>query len=128
VACKLTLDNHDKTLILAEVVQYRSEINSYEVLDVDDQQKYVLPQSQVFELGLSDSIKRLSKSEIVYALYPDTTIFYPATIVQVPRRSNQLSSEVMSITVQFQGDEDIDGVIPSRTIPLKYVVRAPQFL
>eukprot|EP01033_Poteriospumella_lacustris_P002878 gene2878-2098_t len=107
VAVKLTIDSQDKTLILAQVRLFRSEINSYEIIDVDDQQKYTLPDSQVFELGQADILKKIAKGDHIYALYPDTTIFYPAT---------------------FHGDEDHDGNIPLRSIPLKYVVRAPQFM
>lgn len=136
VAVKLTIDSQDKTLILAQVRLFRSEINSYEIIDVDDQQKYTLPDSQVFELGQADILKKIAKGDHVYALYPDTTIFYPATVLSAPKRISTSSSNLSSLTtvdmytlpVQFHGDEDHDGNIPLRSIPLKYVVRAPQFM
>jgi SAGA-associated factor 29 len=93
----------------------------YEIIDVDDQQKYTLPESQVMALGQADLFKKLAKGESIYALYPDTTIFYPAVIVQAPKR-NALSSESI-VTVQFFGDEDDLGFTPNRTVPLKYIVR-----
>jgi hypothetical protein len=94
----------------------------YEILDIDDRQKYTLPESQVLALGQADVFKKLAKGENIYALYPDTTIFYPAVIVQAPKRS-ALSSESI-VTVQFHGDEDENGQTPNRTVPLKYIVRA----
>jgi SAGA-associated factor 29 len=94
----------------------------YEILDVDDHQKYTLPESHVLPLGQADLFKKLSKGENIYALYPDTTIFYPATIIQAPKR-NALSSESI-VTVQFINDEDETGSTPSRTVSLKYIVRA----
>lgn len=136
MAVKLTIDSQDKTLILGQVRLFRSEINSYEIIDVDDQQKYTLPDSQVFELGQADILKKISKGDQVYALYPDTTIFYPATVLSTPKRMVSSSSNLSSLTtidmytlpVQFHGDEDQEGNIPLRSIPLKYIVRAPQFM
>lgn len=121
VAFRITLDPNDQTLILGQVLSYRSELNMYEILDIDDRQKYTLPESQVLPLGQADVFKKLAKGENIYALYPDTTIFYPAVIIQAPKR-NALSSESI-VTVQFVGDEDELGSIPNRTVPLKYIVR-----
>jgi hypothetical protein len=133
VAVKLTIDSQDKTLILAQVQLFRSESNSYEIIDVDDQQKYTLPDSQVFELGQAEALKKFGKGDHVFALYPDTTIFYPATVLSAPKRlssssSNTMTADSFSLPVQFHGDEDNDGNIPIRSIPLKYIVRAPQFM
>lgn len=121
MAFRITLDPNDQTLILGQVISYRSELNMYEILDVDDRQKYTLPESQVLPLGQADVFKKLAKGENIYALYPDTTIFYPAVIIQAPKR-NALSSESI-VTVQFLGDEDEGGLTPNRTVPLKYIVR-----
>jgi SAGA-associated factor 29 len=107
--------------VLGQVISYRSELNVYEILDIDDHQRYMLPESQVLALGQADTQKKLSKGETVFALYPDTTIFYPATIIQVPKRSAKKSEAI--VTVQIIGDEDADGIAPLLSIPLKYVVR-----
>ncbi len=131
----MTIDTLDKTLILAQVTHFRSEINSYEIIDVDDQQKYTLPDTQVFELGQAELLKKISKGDHIYALYPDTTIFYPATVLSAPKKvsnSSNISSgsalDSFSIPVQFHGDEDQEGNIPIRSVPLKYIVRAAQFM
>eukprot|EP00981_Chlorochromonas_danica_P013108 scaffold5806_cov171-Ochromonas_danica.AAC.6 len=116
------------TLILGSIIQYRSEIASYDILDVDDKQKYTIPEGQVHLLGQMDLVangnKKLSKGDRIYALYPDTTIFYPALVIQAPRR-NALNAEAI-VVVQFEGDEDpTTGLVPNRIVQLKYTLRFP---
>eukprot|EP01031_Cornospumella_fuschlensis_P037638 gene37638-45723_t len=118
-------ENKNDTIMLGRVLQYRSESSYYDIQDVDDQRKYSVPESQVFALGQMDLIQRkLSKGDKVVALYPDTTIFYPAIIIQAPRRS-AVNAEAVVI-VQFEGDEDpVTGTAPVITVPLKYIVKPP---
>lgn len=123
-------------MILGEVINYRNDLNAYEIMDIDDKQHYTLPETQVFALDQADGIKRLSKGDTIYALYPDTTIFYPAVIIQIPKRNSAASlggngntlvslgttNSLMSnasnsgnvdpiVTVQFLDDEDSNGKI-----------------
>ena len=44
---------------------------------------FVIYVCQVLILDLPENSKKLSKGESVYAVYPDTTAFYPATVSQV---------------------------------------------
>lgn len=124
VAFRISENKHD-SIMLGRVIQYRSEISYYDILDVDDKRKYSIPESQVFALGQMDfNHKKLNKGDKVFALYPDTTIFYPAIIIQAPRRS-ALNAEAMVI-VQFEGDEDpLTGTAPIITVHLKYIVKPP---
>lgn len=63
---------------------------------------------QVIVLDLpSNSQQRLTKGELVFALYPDTTSFYHAEVSQAPRRLSQGAEP--SVIVQFTGDEDESG-------------------
>lgn len=74
-------------------------------------------------LDLVDSSRRVSKGEPVYAVYPDTTAFYLATVAAAPRRGAVGAEQ--TLTVQFQGDEpDSSGQVPLKVVPLKYVIRA----
>lgn len=107
MAAKLN-SSQEKALILAQVLSFRSEINSYEIQDIDDKKVYIIPDSQIFSLGQIDWYKKLSKGDQVFALYPDTTIFYPALIIQAPKRS--LVSAESVVVVQFIGDEDATGI------------------
>jgi hypothetical protein len=98
-----------KVLIVfnCRVISYKMDTGFYEIQDADDCKKYNLPESQVHSrhppsttcckiphthidfvqvliLDLPENTKKLSKGETVYAVYPDTTAFYMATVSQVP--------------------------------------------
>jgi hypothetical protein len=96
----------EKTLFLGRVVAHRSEIASYDILDIDDNQKYTLPESQIFPIGRADATKRIAKGDVLFALYPDSTSFYAATIVAAPKKT--LGADA-TVVVQFVGDEDATG-------------------
>ena len=68
-------------------------------------------------------MRKVSKGEAVFAVYPDTTAFYLATVSAAPRRG--VTGAEPSLTVQFQGDDaDLTGLVPHKSVPLKYVIRA----
>jgi hypothetical protein len=108
-------------IILGRVTVYHVGVGAYDVADVDDSKRYHLPESQVAPLDMLNSHRRLTKGEEVLAIYPETTSFYPAYIVQAPRRT-ALGVEP-TVIVQFKGDQDETGIIPHRTIALHYVIR-----
>ena len=66
--------------------------------------------------------KRLSKGEVVYAVYPETTAFYLASVTQAPRRAP--AGAEPTAMVQFQGDSDEQGVTPVRVVLLRHIFRA----
>jgi len=51
--------------------------------DVESNKVFTLPESQVVVLG---RLNRVSKGDVVYAVYPDTISFYQSTVVQGPRK------------------------------------------
>jgi hypothetical protein len=68
----------------ARVLKYHNETGFYEILDADEEETYSLPESQVILLDPPDGpFKKLSKGEEIFAVYPDTTAFYHASVVQV---------------------------------------------
>ena len=67
------------------------------------------------------NLDRLSKGDIIYAVYPDTTSFYQATVVQAPRKSGANSF----VLVHFQDDGDEHGVTHDKAVLLKYLMRVP---
>lgn len=97
----------EKFMMLGRVICYHADSGQYDILDVDDSKKYLLPERQVIVLDLIESQRKLCKAETVFALYPDTTSFYPATVSAAPRRS-AMGAEP-SVIVQFNGDEDLTG-------------------
>jgi hypothetical protein len=54
---------------------------------------------------------------MIYAIYPDTTSFYPATVVQSPRKT--------FVMVNFKDDGDEHGVTHDKAVLLKHVMRPP---
>eukprot|EP00127_Corallochytrium_limacisporum_P004828 Clim_evm11s183 gene=Clim_evmTU11s183 len=54
----------------------------------------------------------------VHALYPRTTAFYQATVVATP------DWEHNGYRLTFMGDEDVDGLLPLRSLPQKFVMRS----
>lgn len=140
------LDEDDKDAwILARVVRFKPETAVYDVADADDDRKvYELPETRV--VPLTDSAGRgvvaaphalapvasvlasidgapgdvkISKGDEVFAVYPDTTSFYAATISRPPRRGGDSSM----CHVQFNDDADETGLTPDRAVPLKYIIR-----
>jgi SGF29 tudor-like domain len=97
-----------------------------------------LPESQVVVLN---SLERLSKGDTIYAVYPDTTSFYQATVVQAPRKqgsnamnqasmSNPNSSTITSTTqqfvmVHFVDDADEFGITHDKAVPIQHIMLPP---
>jgi SGF29 tudor-like domain len=74
-----------------------------------------LPESQVVVLS---PIERLSKGDSVYAVYPDTTSFYPAMVVQATKKSPV-------VLVHFVDDADELGITHDKAVPLQHIMLPP---
>lgn len=107
--------------ILAKVISHDPETNMYRLSDEDVESNKIfhLPESQVVVLG---GIEKLSRGEVVFAVYPDTTSFYQATVVQPPKRVSGGGAFVM---VNFVDDADEHGVTHDKAVLLKHVMRIP---
>ncbi|CAJ1935392.1 unnamed protein product [Cylindrotheca closterium] len=107
--------------ILAKVVTHDPTTGMYRLSDEDTESNKIfdLPQSQVVILG---GLRNLSKGETVFAIYPDTTSFYQATIAQVPRKSTGGGSFVM---VNFVDDSDENGITHDKAVLLKHIMLPP---
>ena len=73
--------NSPETWILAKVITHDPQTGMYKLSDedIESSKTFTLPESQVVILG---GLTNLSRGDIVYAVYPDTTAFYQATVVQ----------------------------------------------
>jgi hypothetical protein len=80
---------------------------------------FQLPETQVVVL---EGMEKLSRGDIIYAVYPDTTSFYQATVVQSLRKSSGGGSFIM---VHFVDDSDEHGVTHDKAVLLKHVMRPP---
>lgn len=108
--------------ILAKVMSQDAETGMYKLADEDVESNKIfnLPESQVVVLG---GVDRLSRGDIIYAVYPDTTSFYQATVVQAPRKVSGGESFVM---VNFKDDSDEHGITHDKAVLMKHVMRVPR--
>ena len=112
--------------ILARILKFHGNTNTYEVADADDaNRQYTLPDVQIEQIPDEEEEKgegrKFQKGERVLAMYPDTTSFYPCFITQVPKKT-----AVQQIyLVQFDDDADETGVEPHRPCPARYVLVMP---
>jgi SGF29 tudor-like domain len=84
-------------------------------------QVFNLPESQVVLCG----VDKLSKGEAVFCVYPDTTSFYQATVVQAPRKNQANTGSGSFVMVNFVDDSDEFGVTHDKAVPLKHVIYPP---
>jgi len=107
--------------ILAKIISFDSEAGMYNLSDedVESNKVFYLPESQVIVL---EGVERLSRGDVIYAVYPDTTSFYQATVVQPPRKTQGGSPFV---TVNFIDDSDEHGVTHEKAVLLKHIMRPP---
>jgi hypothetical protein len=115
-ACQITPESE---WILAKVVTFDPQTGVYKLADedVESNKLFTLPESQVIILY---AIEKLRAGDSVYAVYPDTTSFYPATVVQAPRKAS-----TPFVTVNFVDDSDEFGVTHDKFVPLKYTMPPP---
>eukprot|EP00164_Ancoracysta_twista_P007883 GFYU01011284.1.p1 GENE.GFYU01011284.1~~GFYU01011284.1.p1 ORF type:complete len:249 (+),score=40.14 GFYU01011284.1:115-861(+) len=116
--------------ILASVMSFVQKRDKYEVMDEDPTQadpnyqkkKYTLSSKFVVWLPSTegDRVPDMRKGEKVMAMFPDTSCFYPAFVVTVPKRKKNGEA-----VVQFE-DDDEDGETPNRKVKLQYICSFPE--
>ena len=79
-------------------------------------------------------IDRLSKGDTIYAVYPDTTSFYQATVVVSTHKKTpgpqaaappSLPKQPPYVMVQFVDDADEFGVTHDKAVPMPHVMIPP---
>ncbi|ETK78456.1 hypothetical protein F441_15800 [Phytophthora nicotianae CJ01A1] len=115
--------------IMARVVKFNADSNTYEVEDVDSgddeddtdapRRHYIVPWQQVVELP-GDSLPegtwiQYAVNERVMAMYPNTTSFFRSTI-RVPNPKG-----APYVILKFDEDEDEHGFVPDRKVPFRFV-------
>jgi hypothetical protein len=83
-------------------------------------------------------IERLNKGDPIYAVYPDTTSFYPATVVvsthkkgpaaTVQQHQHQPPKQPTYVMVQFVDDADEFGITHDKAVPIQHVMIPPPSL
>ena len=83
---------------------------------------FTLPESQVVILGIG-GLESVRKGDVIYAVYPDTTSFYQATVVQGPKKTT--ASGESFVLVHFKDDGDEHGVTHDKAVLMKHIMRVP---
>lgn len=117
-------DQDEENWILAEVVQFNSATNKYEVDDIDEEQKdrHTLSRRRVVPLPLmranpeTDPQALFPKGTIVMALYPQTTCFYKAIVNQLPTTATE------EYEILFEDGTYQDGYSPPLNVAQRYVI------
>ena len=102
-----------------------------DVEDIDDPnlRRFRLPRADVLLLPrepreLEATRRRLRPRAAAFAMYPETTSFYVATVaVEGAPRFTETGEEVC--LVRFADDEDEAGVLPNRAIPIRFITSVP---
>jgi len=84
--------------------------------------QHILPLARSHTEG-NDWGKRLRKGSRVYAIYPKTTTFYCATVIDC---TTYCRNQDDVIVVEFDDDEDDSGIVPQRHIPARFVTLVPR--
>lgn len=71
---------HDGEWVLATIKNRQG--TKYEVQDADDGSRWTVSIAQIIKLPNGEEGKTFKKGDTVHALYPDTTSFYKATVIQ----------------------------------------------
>ena len=106
--------------ILSKVIHHDPQTGMFKLADedVESDKTFTLPETQVVVLTM---IERLRAGDRIFAVYPDTTSFYEATVVQAPRKTNA-NPYVM---VTFVDDSDEQGITHEKFVPLKHTMLPP---
>jgi hypothetical protein len=108
------------------VLEYHPATQMYLVQDEDDVSRVVsLPYDGVRRLD--DSSASLRRGDSVLAVFPETTSFYRAVIVKMPKSSaggaGRDRDRETEVVVKFEDDEDEAGRNPARRVPARFVLR-----
>lgn len=106
--------------ILGNVLEYDAKGQMYAVQDEDDVSRVMtLAFSDVRRL--EDSSAHLRRGDKVYAVFPETTSFYPAVVAKNPKPPSSPSG-MWDVVVRFNDDEDDTGKSPARRVPARFVL------
>ena len=125
----IQVDTNQNEWILAKIISRDPDTNMYKLSDEDTESDkvFTLPESQVVVLT---GMEPLAKGDVIYAVYPDTTSFYQATVVQAPRKiyggANAAGSSF--VLVNFHDDGDEHGVTHDKAVLMRHVMRPPFLL
>ena len=114
-------NNGEDGYILGNVLDYDSNLQTYEVQDEDDVNR-VLYLNYTDVKRLEDSAAHLRRGDAVLAVFPETTSFYRAVVAKNPKQV-QHGNGGWDVVCRFEDDEDHTGRAPPRKVPGRFVLR-----
>jgi SAGA-associated factor 29 len=140
VAAKVTRTDENGSWILAYVLRFYPDSETYDVQDEDDTSKLIrLPWNHVMRLSTGTE-GWFEKGARVMAIFPETTSFYRAIVSKQPTWTSGTSADLLAggvgnahkprvkeVILKFEDDEDQEsGKTPHRRVPSRYVIPVPQ--
>jgi len=130
-AVRVCRERKEVAWILARVVLFLEEEKKYHVEDaeMDEQQskknRHVVHYLNTVPIPMEEpetltKTYEFSKDSVVFAMYPGTTCFYRAIVLEAPRRRK--GTEYL---LHFEDDEDETGETPSRSVDPRFVLPVP---
>ena len=104
--------------ILVKFISYDKYTKIYTLSDEDKESDKIctIPAVQVVPLKGAER-NRYNRGDVVYAVYPDTTVFYHATVGSTTKTG--------FVLVTFQDDGDENGITHEKAVPLGLVMKVP---
>lgn len=117
----------DENWILTTVVSSNDITGYIDVMDEEDNKnaRYTMQRSHVVLLphGRKEAQpKYYPKNGRVFAMYPDTTTFYPALVLENTRKDHEGN---LCCSLAFEEDEDEHGNITPKDVPLRFITIVP---
>ncbi|KAJ3443931.1 saga-associated factor 29 [Anaeramoeba flamelloides] len=119
--------------ILCHVKSFAAEKQEYCLVDFFDENNlgpiyHTIKRNRVIPLPTSLSLHHLPSTEFeinskVYAMYPDTTTFYPAKVLSTPGNRRTSTFQTYYYILEFEGD-----TVPNHDIYSRWVIPTPKQL
>lgn len=123
--------NDSDSWILGSILAYDRKSQIYAVQDEDDVGggRVVLSIPFVDVRRLEDTASEMKRGDHVFAVFPETTSFYPATVAKNSKApSGSKTDSNWEVVVKFDDDEDDHGKNLARRIPARFVINKRDLL
>ncbi|EGC36465.1 hypothetical protein DICPUDRAFT_54579 [Dictyostelium purpureum] len=106
--------------ILAKVNSYSPKTQKYEVIDEDEDEpkRFSVGSKDILQLPSPNNLPQIPLQTKVLAMFPDTTAFYPAVVVNV----HKVKGKPTHYHLHFEDDQE-NGETPNRRVNAQHVIQ-----